>query len=93
MSMEGSLAKYKALIKYANCSLEETIEIEAESRSKAEEKCLDIKEQNRLLLERCSRRGIFVSKEIGECVLCRTDMKDELRVCSEVLGLLLKDDV
>jgi hypothetical protein len=94
MNMEDSLARYKALIRYANCSLEETIEIEAESRSRAAEKCLEIKDQNRALLERCREMGIFVSKEIKECVLCWMEMKDELQVCNEILdGIKLKEDV
>lgn len=83
--MEDSLAKYKAIIRYSNCSFEEAIEIEAESRSRAMDKCADIKDQNKVLIENCNRAGIFVSKQISECTLCRMDMKDELQVCNEIL--------
>ena len=91
--MEDSLAKYKAIIRYSN-SLEEAVEIEAESRSRAADKCADIKDQNKNLIENCNRMGIFVSKQIIECELCRMDLKDELQVCNEILdGMNLKENV
>jgi len=93
MNMEDSLAKYKAIIRYSN-SLEEAIEIEAESRSRAADKCADIKSQNEILIGNCERMGIYVSKQVTECTLCRMDLKDELQVCNGILDAInLKDDV
>lgn len=78
------MAKFKVLVTYGHSS-EEIWEIEAESRSLAAVRCEEIKEENRALVERCEKNGVFVGKRIKECTLCKVGLKDDLQVCDGML--------
>ncbi len=79
------MARFKVLVKYGHSS-EEIWEIEAENRSLAGLRCEEIKEENRKLVEKCEKNGVFVGKKIKECVLCRMELKDDLQVCNGILN-------
>lgn len=81
---------FKIAVTYTNYCFEEIIEIEAESKQQAEEKCGEIKEQNKMFVEECAKKNIFVSRKIKDCRLCRMTLSEEMRKCEEILSEIKK---
>lgn len=89
------MAKFKIRIVYFNQTEEETVEIEAENSRQALVKCSEIKEKNELMVEDLGKKGIYISKRMQDCRLCRMTLKEELQVCEEALKELTdsKNDI
>lgn len=80
--------KFRISVTYTGYSFEEILQIDADNSREAEEKCKQIKEENRQMIERCNKHGIFVSKQIKECKLCNITIKESLRKCEEIFDEL-----
>lgn len=86
------MAKFKIKIEYFDQASEETCEIEADNSSQAALRCCEIKKENESMIENLSQKGIYASKRIKDCQLCRMTMKEELQVCENMFRELLFDD-
>jgi hypothetical protein len=78
------LKKFKVSIIYFGCCCEETIELAADNYEQARKKCLELVEQNHELIDLMAEKNIFISKRIKDCVLHRSDWRDDIAINLEV---------
>jgi hypothetical protein len=71
------VGKYKIKITYKNYNFEEVLQINAESLEKAKQKCQQIKDENKEIIEKFKNKNIYVSKQISDCI-CEADWREEL---------------
>jgi len=78
------LAKFKVAIKYKESCCEEIVEIEAESAEKARKRCSEMVEENRVAVDMCAKKGVYVSRSIADCRLYKMDWRDEFIKCMNI---------
>jgi len=78
------MAKFKAIILFANCHIKETIEIEADTLGAARIKCEEIKKANNDLVSNLIKKNIYTNRLIKKCELSNVDWRDEFLGCLKI---------
>jgi hypothetical protein len=80
------LAIFEIAIKYRGVSAEDIVKFDAASPSVAKKKCEEVLSQNKEFVERLERSGVYTSKVMESCRLCRYDYTLDVLGCAAILN-------